>query len=88
MDIEPLQRGAGLAVVDEGAPEQTLGDLLRIGVGQHDAGIVAAEFERQALQRAGGALHDLAAGRGGAGEGHLGDAGMRRHQARRSRSRR
>ncbi len=81
MNIKPLQRGAGLAIVDERAPEQPFRDPLRIRIGQHDAGIIAAEFERQALQRAGGILHDPAAGRGRAGERHLRDAGMRGHQA-------
>src|SRR5205085_8103742 len=64
MDIESLQRGACLAVVDECTPEEPLDDLLRIRVRQHDSGVVAAEFERQALQRVGGILHDPAAGCG------------------------
>ena len=51
MDIKALQRGAGLTAVDEGAPEQTFGDLLGVGVGQDDAGVIAAKLERQALQR-------------------------------------
>ena len=49
VDVEALERGAGLAGVDERAPEQVLGDRLRVGVREHDAGVVAAELEGEAL---------------------------------------
>jgi hypothetical protein len=40
--IKPLHRGTGLAVVDEGAPEQPLGNRRRVGIGQNDARVIAA----------------------------------------------
>ena len=49
MNIEPLETRAGLARIDERAPEQTLGDGLGIGVGKHDASIVAAQLQCQPL---------------------------------------
>ena len=52
--VQALERRAGLAGVDERAPEQALGDRLGVGVGQHDAGVVAAEFEGEALDGVGG----------------------------------
>ena len=54
--VQALERRAGLAGVDEGAPEQVLGDRLRVGVREHDAGVVAAELEGEALDGVGGAL--------------------------------
>ena len=78
MDIEPLERRAGLAAVQEGAPENPLGDRLRIGVGQDDAGVVAPQLQRDALQRGGGGSHHLAPGGGRSGKDDLGDIGMTR----------
>ena len=46
VDVESLECGAGLARVDEGAPEEVLGDGLGVGVGQYDAGVVSAQFQR------------------------------------------
>ena len=51
-----------------------------VGVVEHDRGIVAAELERQALQRVGDAGHDFPAGGGRTGERHLGDARVLRQQ--------
>jgi hypothetical protein len=55
-------------------------DLLRIDVVEHDTGIVAAEFERDALQRLGRARHHLFARRRRAREGNLADIGVMRHR--------
>ena len=56
VDVEALERRAGLAGVDERAPEQALGDGLGVGVGQDDAGVVAAEFQGEALDGVRGGL--------------------------------
>ena len=58
VDVEALERGAGLAGVDEGAPEQVLGDGFGVGVGQDDAGVVAAEFQGEAFDGVGGGFDD------------------------------
>ena len=71
MHVEPLERGAGLAVVDEGAPEQALGDLFGIGVRQDDAGIVAAKLQRQPLQGSAALAITFLPVRTEAGEGDL-----------------
>ena len=76
VDVEALEGSAGLAGVDEGAPEQALGDGLGVGVGQDDAGVVAAEFEGEALDGVRGGLDDRLAGGGGAGEHDLADGGV------------
>ncbi len=76
VDVEAFERGAGLAGVDEGAPEQAFGDGLRVGVGQDDAGVVAAEFQGEAFDGVRGGLDDGLAGGGGAGEHDLADGGV------------
>ena len=59
MNIEPLQRSAGLAAVDECAPEQAFGNRSGSASGKHDAGIVAAELQRQPLERRAARCHDF-----------------------------
>ena len=86
--VEALQRRAGLAGVDERAPEQVLGDGLRVRVGQHDAGVVAAQFQGQPLHGVGGGADDGLAGGGGAGEHDLVDVLVGAQQLRRRRGRR
>ncbi len=76
VDVEALEGGAGLAGVDEGAPEQVLGDGLGIGVGQDDAGVVAAQFQGEALDGVRGGFDDGLAGGGGAGEHDFADRGV------------
>lgn len=61
--VQPLQGCAGLPIVDEGAPEQSLRDQCRIRVRQHNAGVVSADFKRQPLEAAGGAHYDFLTGR-------------------------
>src|SRR3546814_3002573 len=79
MNIEPLGRDADLRAVEEGAEEDLLRDIVEVDVGHDNRGIVAAEFERQALQVLGGAFHHALAGRGRAGERDFGEARMRGH---------
>jgi hypothetical protein len=58
VDVEALEGGAGLAGVDERAPEEAFGDGFGVGVGQDDAGVVAAEFEGEAFDGVGGGFDD------------------------------
>ena len=76
VDVEAFECGAGLAGVDEGAPEEVFGDRRGVGVGQHDAGVVAAEFEGEAFDGVRGGSDDRVAGGGGAGEHDLADGGV------------
>ena len=52
------------------------GGLLQVGVGEDDVGRLAAELERDALDRRGGARHDPLPDLGRAGEADLGDVRM------------
>ena len=74
---------AHLALIDEHAEERAVDGRLEIGVGEEDVRRLAAELERDLLQRAGGAAHDDAADFGAAGERDLVDV----RRARRSRRR-
>ena len=74
MDVQALQRRAGLAGVDETTPEQLLQQRFDVRARQHDAGVVAAEFQGHPLQVLRGAAHDLLAGGDRAGEHDLVDA--------------
>ena len=88
VDVEALECGAGLAGVDEGAPEESFGDGGGVGVGQDDAGVVAAEFEGEAFDGVRAGADDGFAGGGGAGEHDLADGGVGRRALRRRRGRR
>src|SRR5260370_1342145 len=71
VDIEPLEADPPLAGVEHGSGIDLRRHLLRIDVLEHNRRVVAAEFQRQALQGFGDARHHLLAGRGGAGESDL-----------------
>ncbi len=71
VDVEPLDGDAELAGRGEAGAYGTRRGLLDVGVLQHQHGVLAAEFEGDADQAGGGALGDLAAGAGGAGEGDV-----------------
>ncbi len=73
MHIEALDGEADLARILECAFEDAGRHLLRVGVIEHDAGVVAAEFQRDPLQGCRRTRHHLLAGRGRAGEGDLAD---------------
>ena len=68
VDVQPLDGDAELAGGGEAGADGARGGLVEVGVRQHQHGVLAAEFERDADQPGGGALGDLAAGAGGAGE--------------------
>ena len=76
VDVEALERRAGLTGVDERTPEQVARDLLSVHVGQHDAGVVASQFQGQTSEPVSGGTHDGLAGLGGAGEHDLVDPGV------------
>ena len=78
--IKPFERGAGLAHVEERAPEQPLGNRLGIGIGQNDPRIIAAQLQRHAFHRRRGRGGDFRARRGRSGEDDFADIGMLRHQ--------
>ena len=66
--------GAHLALVVEDARERALHRRLHVGVGEDDVRRLAAELERDALERAGRLAHDPLAHLGRAREGDLVDA--------------
>ncbi len=70
---------ARLAVVHERGEPQARHRGVEVGVVEHDRGRLAAQLEADPLQLLAADRGDLAAGRGGAGEGDLVDAGVR-HQ--------
>ena len=71
MDVQPLDGDAQLPGGGEAGADGTGGGLLDVGVVEDQHGVLAAEFEGDADQTGGGALGDLAAGAGGAGEGDV-----------------
>ncbi len=71
VDVEPLDGDAELAGGGEAGADGARGGLLHVGVRQDQHGVLSAEFQRDADQTGGGALGDLAAGAGGAGEGDV-----------------
>ena len=50
MDIDAFGGNTDLPGIVKAGPEQLFRDLRYIGIGQHDRGVIAAEFERDALQ--------------------------------------
>ena len=70
-------RRAGLAVIAEGRKAHAFEQRGNFGVFQNDRGRLAAQFKGHRAQQAAAHLRNLAAGRRGAGEGHLVDAGVR-----------
>ncbi len=71
VDVQPLDGDAELSGGGEAGAYGAGGGLFEVGVVQDQHGVLAAEFERDADQAGGGALGDLAAGAGGAGEGDV-----------------
>ena len=76
LDEDPRARAAVLAGVAEHGHRRRGGGRLDVGVGEDDVRGLAAELERDALDRVGRARGDPAADLGRAGEGDLGDVGV------------
>ena len=95
-DIDPLDRDTRLTRVEHRTPHRGMRGELDVGVLEHDHRVLAAEFEADRGERAGGALHHLGAGRARPGEldevgvvddglGHLAGALRERKHLRRTR---
>ena len=69
-------RRAALAGGAECTPERAFEGEIEIGVVHDDHGVLAAHFERYGLEGGGGALGDVGAHGGGAGEADGADIGM------------
>ena len=76
LDEDPAAGAAVLAGVVEHRAGHAGRGRFEVGVGEHDVGALAAELERDPLQRVGRAAHDVLADRGRPGEADLGDVGM------------
>src|ERR1700722_7231543 len=63
-NIHTLDPEAALSIIGERAPEQTVGDLLGVGIIEHDRRVVTSELEREALEIGGGSGSHPLAGRG------------------------
>jgi len=77
LDEQPRAGAARSPGIGEHRHRRTRHRRIEVGVGEHDVGRFAAEFERDALEVAGGRLDDRLPGHMRAGEGDLVDAGMR-----------
>ena len=73
VDEEAAARGAALPGIAEDRRDRPRHRLGQIGVGEDDAGRLAAQFQRHLLDRVGGQAQDLAAGHRLAGEADLVD---------------
>ena len=77
LDEQPRAGAADLAGIGEYRHRRAGHRRIEIGIGEHDVGRLAAEFERHALQIAGRRPDDGLPGDMRAGEGHLVDVRMR-----------
>ena len=75
-DEDPAAGAAVLSGVVEHRARHACRGRLEVGVGEHDVGALAAELERDPLQRVGRAPHDVLADRRRPGEADLGDVRM------------
>ena len=75
-DENPVHRDADLAHVGEGAAGGGGGRFRHVGILEDDEGRLAAEFQDDPLQVAGGRAHDRLAGGGRGGRGDRLNAGM------------
>ena len=76
LDQEPARRGAALAIERVDHEDNRIERPVEIGVVEHDHGVLAAEFEMDALQGGGALRHDGRAGRALADEADRLDRGM------------
>ena len=58
LDIDAFGAQADLAAIGEDRAHRALDRLVKIAVGEHDGGVLAAEFERNGPTCLGGRLHD------------------------------
>ncbi len=76
-DVETRTRAAALAVVEENGAGGPGNGGIHVGIIQHDVGRLAAQFQRNFFQIAGGGLQDQFADFGRASKGNLIDIRMR-----------
>ena len=76
MHVEAFGGDTDLAGVAKGRPEQLLGHLVDVDVRQHDAGVVAAEFQGDLLQVFNAIADDMLTDSGRARERNFLDLGM------------
>ncbi|MNS58500.1 hypothetical protein D3C72_914220 [compost metagenome] len=70
LDHQARAGGADLAGVEERGVERVVHRGIQVGIGKDDVRVLAAQLQADALEVAGGGLHDAFAGIGAAGEGH------------------
>ena len=78
VDEHPGRVAAALALMADVRPRRSGRHGVEVGIGEHDVGRLAAEFEEQALHGVSGAAHDARADDVGTGERHHVDQRMRR----------
>ena len=76
VDEQPRSGGADFALAVENADGRAAHGRVQIGIGKHDVRRLAAELERDVLQRVGGGPHDALARGRVARKRDLVDAGM------------
>ncbi|MNS98286.1 hypothetical protein D3C72_1326500 [compost metagenome] len=76
MHVDPVRADAGLAAVAELGRHQAVDRGVEVGIVEHDERCIAAQFQRQLLQRRGGFTRQMLAHRRGAGEGDLAHAAV------------
>lgn len=79
VDVDTLGGYTDLTGVLECAHDNLRSDLLNVDVWQDDRGVIASELKGNALECAGGGLHNLLSGSNGSGEGDLGDVWVTAH---------
>jgi hypothetical protein len=77
LDEDPAAGRTGLAAVLDDRVDEDGHRGVQVGIGEDQLRRLAAQFERDGTVVSGGRLRDQGAGRGGAGEGDVVDAGVR-----------
>ena len=81
MHVTALHREAGLAGVDERAPNRCARGDIQVGIVEHQHGIFASEFQHDGQEARGGSLRDPFAGGDTAGENQFVDFGVEQRRA-------
>src|SRR2546426_308907 len=76
LDVDAIGADAGLAGVAVFGRDRAFDRGIEVGIVEHDERRVAAELERELLDRVGGLLHERAPGLRGAGKGELAYGGV------------